>query len=147
MKNKKYIVAFFLLLSTVSAFAVSSDGNTASVFTQIINFLKDIKTIVPLLGSLALTLFAWLLLLGLPIGGYYVAYRQFKKNDERNETDTSGVLTHAKASGISLVAFVMGLFLFQLIYINGLNLDKAIGGSSSANFGTVAVKVLSLDFD
>lgn len=145
MQKKHYKTIFILgvLLLGSALFGANTSGNAGSVLDELKNFFADLSDIIPLLGKLALTLFAWLCVLGVPIGSYFMAYRQFKKNDERNETDTSGAMTHAKASGLAFVGLVMGLMLFQLVFINGMGVDTAIGGGT---FGEVLLSVLGLSF-
>lgn len=145
MKNKtlkkSFIPVFTLLLLAVPSLLFGADEGFASFFTTFKELLSNISEIIPLLVKLGLMLFAVVCLFVIPYASYMLSFRYNKKQDERNDTDSSGAMTHAKSASMALVGLLGGLILFHFVTIIGLDLGTVVGGG----FGKVLVAILSLN--
>lgn len=148
MKNTaKKGLKITLLLSLVLFPSLAFGAGYEEFLEKFQEFIELILKIFPLLVKLLLMFFAVTCLAIVPIGAYILALRHFKKNDERNESDTSATTTHAKALSMSILGFLMGMFLFQVVAVYGMGLDEVIGSSGSpAGYGKILAAVLMLDY-
>lgn len=148
MKNtKKGLKIIFLLLGLVVLPTFAFGAGYEEFLEKFQEFIELILKIIPLLVKVLLMFFAITCLALLPIGAYVLALRHFKKVDERNESDTSATTTHAKASSMAILGFLMGMFLFQVVAVYGMGLDEVIGSSGSpAGYGKILAAVLMLDY-
>ena len=82
--------------------------------------------------------FGWLLMLGAPIGAYYLGYKHFKEKDEQDRSgSTNTAMIHGKAMVISLVAIILATMLFTFIFVKQLHV-----GTTTAD---AIKKVLKID--
>ena len=134
MKNKiMKILALMLLLTGVASFGATKYQALSDATT----LMTDTQTTVSQAIGLGGFAFGWILLLGFPLGGYYLAYKHFKEKDEQDRSGNANTaMVHAKAGSISLVALIAGSLVFTFLFVNTLNVGT--------NFKTAAVKVLKI---
>lgn len=146
-KNIKRGLKATLILSLAFLPSLAFGAGYEEFIDKFIEFIEMILKLFPLLVKLLLMFFAVTCLAILPLASYFMALRHFKKNDERNESDTSSTTTHAKASSMAILGFLMGMFLFQVVAVYGMGLDEVIGSSGSpAGYGKILAAVLMLDY-
>jgi len=133
MKKSLFRIGFILVLIVgVSAFAGDYQGLADA------NALMDTtQTTMSKAIGFAAFIFGWVLLLGFPIGAYYLGYKHFKEKDEQDRSgNPNTAMIHVKAGVISLVALIMGTMIFTFIFVKTLNVDN--------NVGTAITKVLKI---
>ena len=140
-KRKLILIVAYLTLFTSVAFANDYSAGLDGLDTV---GTKGTATISAF-GNMILTFAGWALLLGLPFGAYKTAYSYFKKQDERNENDSSSAMTQGKSAFFALIGAFVASMLFIMIAKNVLHLDEAYGTPGNpATSGTIILKVLRL---
>ncbi|KAB7891316.1 hypothetical protein [Poseidonibacter ostreae] len=136
------LIASLLMLQTM-AFGASGVEN---VFTNMESYLGSISKLIPMLIKILLMLFTVTCIFVMPLVAYMLAFRHFKKQDEKNDSDTSATMTVAKASGMAILGFLGGILLFSFVTISGMGLDTAITSGSGDGIGKVVLALLSLSY-
>lgn len=143
MKKSK-IIKLLIVLTLFATFAFGANDYSAGLDGLDVVGTKGTTTISAF-GNMVLTFAGWALLLGLPFGAYKSAYAHFKKQDERNENDSSSAMTQAKSAFIALIGAFVASMLFIMIAKNVLHLDEAYGSvGNPASSGTIIMKVLKI---
>jgi len=130
MKNTLFkLGVIFIILFGVSALAQQpgtpsgggdytglSDANTLMATTQ--------GTVSKAIGFAGF-IFGWVLLLGFPIGAYYLGYKHFKEKDEQDRSGNANTaMIHVKAGVIAIVALIMGTMIFTFIFVKTLKVSN-----------------------
>lgn len=140
--NRIFLVIMLLLIGSTAVFGAE--------YGDALDGLDAVgakgTTIVATFGDMFLTIAGWGLLLGFPVGAYWMGYAFFKKQDERNETSASAAMTHAKAGFTALIGAFVGSMLFIMVFTKLLHLDEAYSTTAGqkASMGTIVKKVLKL---
>ena len=123
----------------ISAFAgVDSSSSGYQGLNEANTLMSNTEGTMSKAIAFASFIFGWILIIGFPIGGYYLGYKHFKEKDEQDRSgNPNTAMIHAKGAIIAIIAAIAGALLFEFVYVKTLNVDTS--------FGSALKKVLKID--
>jgi len=112
---KSNIVKILLMLGLVAVAANAGDYSGLDDASELMETSEN--TMGQAISFLAF-IFGWLILLGAPIGAYYLGYKHFKEKDEQDRSgSTNTAMIHGKAMVLSLLAIIVATMLFTFLFV------------------------------